>query len=177
MAPLVALLLWVAAVWGQDSGEPPACPSLAPPPARLQVAWVSPVRKQVWGRRSLSVVRVAELRTFVQAQGADRVRTLQALGIIGPRGKLRKRYKITLFDVSAEQLCRPVEHTLEGEDSDGLPACATGRQVGARHVTGCGTTTDTATGSPGLELYQVLWREAARAGFCVMPLERFLEGA
>ncbi len=70
-----------------------------------------------------------------------------------------------------------MEHTLEGEDSDGLPACSTGRALGVRHTSGCGTTTDTARDSSGLDLYQVLWREAARDGFCVMPLERFLDGA
>jgi hypothetical protein len=175
MIALSALLLLASTALAQQAE--PSCHSLAPPPARLQVAWITPVRKRVRGRSSLEVVRVAELRTFVQAEGADLPRTLQALGIIGPRGRVHKRYKVTLFDVSAEQLCRPVEHTVEGEDSDGLPACAGGRAVGVRHATGCGTTTDTTRDAPGLDLYQVLWREAAREGFCVMPLERFLEGA
>jgi hypothetical protein len=176
MGSVVALLL-LGATFAQEHEAVPACPELAPPPAHLQVAWVSPVRKRVRGRTTLSVVRVAELRTFIQADGADLPRALQVMGVIGSRGKVRRRYKITLFDVSAEQLCRPVEHTLEGEDSDGLPACGGGRQEGLRHATGCGTTTDTATGGAGLDVYRVFWREAARSGFCVMPLERFLEGA
>ncbi len=177
MGSLLAALLWVAVAAGQGDDASLVCASQAPPPDRLQVAWISPVRKRVWGRTSLSVVRVAELRTFVQAQGADQARALQALGLIGRRGRVRKLYKVTLFDVSADQLCRPVEHTPEGEDSDGLPACAGGRQVGARRATGCGTTLDTATDAQGLDLYRIPWREAARAGFCVMPLERFLAGS
>jgi hypothetical protein len=177
MLTLPALLLLVTTAVAQEPSAELSCPSLGPPPERLQVAWISPVRKRVWGRTTLAVVRVGQLRTFVQAQGADLPRTLQALGIVGPRGRVHKRYKITLFDVGAEQLCRPVEHTPEGEESDGLPACAGGRSVGVRRTTGCGTTTDTATDGPGLDLYELPWREAARNGFCVMPLERFLEGA
>jgi hypothetical protein len=176
--PLIpALLLWISTAAAQSLGEAPGCPEQAPPPAHLQVAWVSPVRARVRGHSSLSVVRTGDLRTFVQAQGADQARTLQALGLVGPRGKVRKRYKITVFDVSANQLCRPVEHTPEGEDSDGLPACPGGRQRSLRFESGCGSTWDTATQGEGLDLYRVLWREAARGGFCVMPLERFLEGA
>lgn len=174
---LAPLLLWGALAGAQELGAAPACAALAPPPDRLQVAWISPVRARVRGRTSLSVVRTSELRTFVQAQGADLPRTLQAMGIVGPRGKVHRSYKITLFDVTADQLCRPVEHTLEGEDAYGLPACGGGRQRGVRFETGCGVTHDTATDAGGLDLYQVLWREAARSGFCVMPLERFLDGA
>jgi hypothetical protein len=79
--------------------------------------------------------------------------------------------------VSAQQLCRPVEHTPEGEEADGLPACPDGRSSGIRRDTGCGTSLDTALGVPGLQIYQLQWREAARNGFCVLPLERFLAGA
>jgi len=177
--PLGVALLWagVSVVGAEQLGDAPACPELQSPPEHLQVAWVTPVRKRARGRSSLSVVRVSELRTWVQAAGADQARTLQALGIVGPRGKVRKRYKITLFDVSADLLCRPVEHTPEGEDAYGLPACPGGRQLGVRWETGCGSSVDTTTDEPGFDLYRVLWRDAARAGFCVMPLERFLEGA
>ncbi len=178
MAWLQALLFWgVGAVWASGPDPDAPCATLAPPPARLQVAWISPVRQRVRGRSVLSVVRVADLRTFVQAEGADQQRTLQALGLVGPRGKVRKRYKVTMFDVDADWLCRPVEHTPEGEDSDGLPACAPSRARGAKHVSGCGTSWDTATDAPGLILYRLTWRDAARDGFCVMPLERFLVGA
>jgi hypothetical protein len=176
MGWLVALLLGAAGALAQEPSSA-SCPCLEPPPAGLQIAWISPVRQRVRGGATLSVVRVAELRSFVQLHGADLPRTLQGLGVVGPRGKVRKRYKITLFDVSAEQLCRPVEHTLEGEDSDGHPACSGGRQHGVRFDSGCGTTTDTATDGRGLDLYRIPWREAARGGFCVMPLERFLAGA
>ncbi len=178
MAFVWALLLWGVATCladGPDVDVP--CAALPPPPAQLQVAWISPVRQRAWGHTALSVVRVAELRTLVQAEGADVARTLQALGLVGSRGKVRKRYKITMFDVNAEQVCRPVEHTPEGDDSDGLPACPGGRQKGVRWVSGCGTTWDTARDAPGLVLFRVSWREAARSGFCVMPLERFVAGA
>lgn len=176
LGSLCALLLALGAARAQDAEEAP-CPNLAPPPDTLQVAWVSPVRRHVRGHTALSVVRVADLRRMIQAQGPDPTRTLQSLGLLGPRAQVRRRWKVTLFDVQASQLCRPVEGVVEGEDADGLPACGGGRTSGAKRVTGCGQTLDTATKLPGLDQFQITWREASRQGFCVMPLERFLGGA
>ena len=48
---------------------------------------------------------------------------------------------------------------------------------GAGHgFTGCGYSRDTGSGSRGLDVLRVRWEDAAREGFCVMPLDRFLEG-
>jgi len=171
---LAALLLGVGVARAE---EPAPCPSLTAPPGDVQVAWVSPVRRHVRGRTVLSVVRVADLRAMIRSQGPDEPRTLQSLGLLGPRGRTHRRWKVTIFDVQALDLCRPVEGVPEGEDADGLPACAGGRQTGASKVTGCGQTLDRATGEPGLDLFRIAWRDAARQGFCVMPLERFLGGA
>lgn len=176
MAVVGVLLLVLGLARAQDT-EGAACPDLAAPPEGLQVTWISPVRRHVRARTSLSVVRVANLRSLIDAQGPDPTRTLQALGLLGPRAEVRRRWKVTLFDVQADQLCRPVEGVPEGEYADGLPACGGGRATGARRVTGCGQTLDRATGEPGLDQFQITWREASRQGFCVMPLERFLGGA
>ncbi len=178
LAVLLALLGWWAPLRAAEPDDGlTSCPELAAIPEDLQVAWVSPVRRRVRGRSSLSVVRVADLRVYVQREQPDAARLLQTLGLVGSRGRVHRRYKLTLFDVSAEQLCRPVEHTAEGELADGLPACPAGQQEGARRVSGCGFTWDSAADARGLDLFRISWREAARNGFCVMPLERFLSGA
>ena len=168
-------LLWALLAWGPARADD-ACQELSTPPDSLQVAWVSRTRKRVRARSTLSVLRVADLRAFIQ-QGADATRVLQAIGLEGRRGSPRHGYKITLFDVQADWLCRPVEYALEGEQVAGLPACPQGRQVGTRRETGCGYTRDRAKGERGLDVYRILWRDAARAGFCVLPLGRFVEGA
>ena len=162
MALLWALLLGGVGLARADGPDPDApCASLAPPPAQLQVAWVSPVRQRARGGAALSVVRVADLRTFVQAQGADQARTLQALGLVGSRGKVRKRYKVTLFDVSADQLCRPVEHTPEGDDADGFNGLADSVFV---DDVGDGMVID-AGGSGGRNVYLI---RAALDGVCAL---------
>jgi hypothetical protein len=176
MALFCALLLALGLAHAQES-EGAVCPDLAAPPDDLQVAWVSPVRRRVRAHSALAVVRVADLRALIRAQGPDPTRTLQTLGLRGPHAEVRRRWKVTIFDVEVGQLCRPVEDVPEGEDADGLPACGGGRATGARRVTGCGQTLDRATGLPGLDQFQITWREASRQGFCVMPLERFLGGA
>jgi hypothetical protein len=87
------------------------------------------------------------------------------------------RWKVTVFDVRTALLCRPVEYATEVQTVDGVAACPSTRQTGVRHDTGCGTTLDTASGDPGLDLFRIRWRDAAVQGFCVMPLDRFLSGA
>lgn len=172
---LVTLLAAVGLAAAQDG-----CTDRAPLPPAVQVAWVSPVRKRVRAGTSLSVVRVAELRSWIQQEDADPVRVLQHLGLVGRKGPgwfTPRRWKVTIFDVRTDALCRPVEFALEGELVDGLPACARGGETGIRFSTGCGTTLDTVVGDDGPDRYQVPWRDAATNGFCVMPLERFVAGA
>lgn len=157
-----------------------ACEAAADVPDAVQVAWVSPMNKKARGGTALEVVRVKDLRAWVRAQGADEARLLQGLGL-APRGggaPVDWEWKITIFDVRAEWMCRPVEGAPGGEDMGGVPACEepdAGRIRAHRHgYTGCGYTLDTAASTRGLDVYRISWESASSQGFCVMPLSRFL---
>ena len=157
-----------------------SCQALDEPPRAFQVAWISPVRKRVGGRRTLEVVRVSDLRVLARQYGSSSTRVLQALGLVGKRGGwlfTPDRWKITVFDVESSSLCRPVSGHQEGDLLSGIPVCAASQIKGDRFFTGCGYTEDTVSGGRGLDTYRIRWRDAARAGFCVMPWERFLGGA
>ncbi|MGB0638714.1 MAG: hypothetical protein ACPGTU_05245, partial [Myxococcota bacterium] len=43
--------------------------------------------------------------------------------------------------------------------------------------TGCGYIEDTQTKDRSLDVFRVKWSDASSSGFCVMPLDRFLDGA
>lgn len=171
--------LVVAAAWAVESGE--SCPVLSALPANTQVAWVSPVRKRVGLNSRISVVRTAELRALAKTRGGDPAEVLQALGLVGRRGVVRRDYKVVVFDVRAEWLCRPIEGE-EGTVEAGLARCPTGwqdRPMGTRGAawSGCGYLLDTETGVRTLDVFAVSWELASSQGFCVLPLERFLAEA
>jgi hypothetical protein len=90
-------------------------------------------------------------------------------------------YKVTLFDVKKEWLCRPVEDRTEGEDLSGVPACEASQQRRSRPAkegfTGCGYTLDTGASARGLDVFRIEWGAASAWGFCTLPLDRFLKGA
>lgn len=179
-------MLWMLMLAGAAlADEPPECESLVAVPGSFQVAWISPVRKGARSSTQLQVVRVGDLRSWVNQYGADQTRLLQGMGYVGPAGGRRvwagraeKDWKITIFDVQAEQICRPVEGVMAGADLMGAPVCGEEllRTVG-RHESTCGYTLDRADDSRGLDTFRVSWEQAAAQGFCVFPLERFLEGA
>ncbi len=167
--------------------EPVECAAVAPVPDTLQVAWVSPLRATVGARTALQVVRVADLRKLVEARKRDPALVLQALGLVGKRGPGKRTWKVTVFDVKSTWLCRPFEQGESGAgpgDSviEGVATCpsdqqAPGRQTLPRSYSGCGYLLDTATGARTLDVFRVDWAAAITWGFCVLPLERFLEGA
>lgn len=147
----------------------------------VQVAWVSPVPKQVGASAMLTVVRTADLRTLVVERGRDPTRSLQLLGLLAPRQEIRQDYKITLFDVKAEWLCRPMAGE-EGTVVAGLRICDENQQdrgwgIHPKVWTDCGYLVDMMSGVRTLDVYRIAWEEAVTWGFCVMPLSRFLEGA
>jgi hypothetical protein len=151
-------------------------------PQAVQVAWVSPVRKRVGLRGYIEVVRVADLRAFVGEQGRDPVRALQAIGAVGRKGHRglfprARRYKVTFFDIDSPWLCRSLAGQDPGTTVAGLVVCPKGQLRGGRFYTGCGYARDSKTDGRGLDVYRIRWRDAVRRGFCVMPLDRFLEGA
>ena len=160
-----------------------ACEPLADAPESFQVAWVSPISRSVRARAWLEVVRVTDLRAWIHERGTDPVRLLQGLGMVGrkPKARAHKPYKVTLFDVKRDWLCRPVSDKEPGTDVSGVAVCEAPQHKGlCRHkkgYTGCGYTLDTESSIRGLDVFRVRWEVASALGFCVMPLERFLSGA
>ena len=159
------------------AAEPISCNevSLPSPEQALSVAWVSPVGQAVKRNARVQVVSTADLRSFLVTRGDGTVgRMLRVLGMRKRDGDPNKRYKVTVFDVSSAELCRP----LDSEDGGALAGVRTciKTQLGG-HTNGCGTTNDHQTGDPGLVLYQGSWADLARNGFCVLPAERFVSAA
>jgi len=157
----------------------PGCEEVAAVDEALQVAWISPVRKRARAGADLEVVRVGDLRAWIRQEGADQTRLLQALGVVGAKGggKASREYKVTIFDVEASGICRPVLGAAAGEVIAGVAAC--GEEMGRlpARETGCGYSFDKLTEDRGLDTFRITWRDASAQGFCVFPLERFLEGA
>jgi hypothetical protein len=181
--------MWFAAIFAFFAGfhstpaHAQACQDLTEVPEGVQVAWISPIGKRVSGGKTIEVVRVADLRRWVRDNGADPGRVAQGLGIAPRRGGRRTEvdYKIVIFDVKAEWICRPVLDVAPGTDLLGVAACDDaegGPLSGRRHGwTGCGYTLDTGASTRGLDVFRVQWRDAATWGFCTMPLDRFISGA
>ena len=163
----------------------PACGELSAPPESVQVAWVSNLPKRVKASTWLEVVRLSELRSWLDATGIDSsegaLRLLQGLGMMGRKAEDANAAKITIFDIKREWLCRPVLDAVPGAELAGVAACDTpqqGRLAGhGKGFTGCGYTLDTGASTRGLEVYRITWEAASAWGFCTMPLQRFLDGS
>ena len=140
----------------------------------LSVAWVSPLRKTVRGRTWLTLVPTSELRSWAQREGQGSVgRMLQHLGMRKRSKEPRRRYKVVVFDVRAENLCRPLGDREGGVASGGLGSCVeSGTRLKEDHD-GCGRLVDTSTGATTAVL-RARWDDVVRNGFCVLPAERFL---
>ena len=159
--------------------DAPACAEVAPVPDQLQVAWVSRLPARASAHQRLQVVRVADLRKLSEQRGRDPTAVLQALGLAGR--KAHGRWKVILFDVKKDWLCRPAVGD-PANDLVGLDLCEEkwqkpGPGTRARSFSGCGYLEDTQTGQRTLDVYRVEWGTAVTWGFCVLPLERFLGGA
>ncbi len=162
--------MWlVGAALAASDGPSCSVEGLVTPPADVQVAWVSPVRKRVGTNRDVTVVRVEHLRDFVRAEKADQTRVLQGLGMVGKRAGWRSRrlYKVVIFEVRAEELCRPIDGIEPGAVIGGAGVCDRSK--------GCGRSEDKLVGEEGLEVYEIPWRDAARSGFCVVPMEVYVQ--
>lgn len=148
------------------------CPTVAAVPDSVQVAWLSPVARRVGAHAPLDVVQAADLQKLIQAKNRDATAVLRALGMVGPREE-PDQWKVVVFDVKREWLCRPSEG-----DTTGVPRCEdTSRErIHRKAWTGCGFVQDVVTGERTLDIYRIDWSTAATQGFCVLPLGRFLEG-
>lgn len=163
---MIALVL-AGAAWAQ------ACAPVDPVPDTLQVAWVSKAGDRVGAHGEMNVVRSVALQELVAARGRDATAVLRALGLLGPRREATAGYKVVLFDVPREALCRPTEG-----DTVGVPRCEDAGRLGVhpKAWTGCGYLQDVATGERTLDVFRVDWSEASAQGFCLLPLPRFLAG-
>ncbi len=181
---VAALLVGLVLATPARAAEPtdaPGCAAVSELPDTLQVAWVSRLGATAGARTALQVVRVADLRRLVEESGRDPTRVLRALGLVGKRGTAKGTWKVTVFDVKREWLCRPVEGP-EDATIAGVAACPTQLQrrifgTKARSWSGCGYLLDAATGARTLDVFRIEWQDAVAWGFCVLPLRRFLEGA
>jgi hypothetical protein len=161
-----------------------SCAEVGTLPESLQVAWISPAAKTVGMNGWFEAVRVADLRAWVRDHGKDKVRLLRGVGMVGGRGgkwAAKKPYKVTIFDVKREWLCRPIEDKDPGTIQAGVTTCEAGQQRGLwghkKGYTGCGYIEDTQTSERSLDVVRLRWADASSWGFCVLPLDRFLEGA
>ena len=170
----------VLALWGAIASPGLAqdiCPTLdSIPKARLSVAWVSPLGVKAGPRRWIPVVQTAQLRDAISTDDADLARMLQLLGERRRSTRPKRRYKVVVFEVAPEYLCRPLVDTEAGMVVDGQPSCPPRFGKTSRRYSGCGFTTDLSDDSRGLDLYRVQWRDVAQSGFCVLPAERFVQG-
>ena len=170
--------LFLTAMAGAQTSS---CDELGDVGSQTHVAWVSPLRQTVRGNQWIEVVRVADLREWIADNDPEAVRVLQALGMKGRRARSVdvSNYKITVFDVAADWMCRPIEGGTPGEPIEGVSQCEARQQrpLGGhrRGYTGCGYSLDTGASLRGLDVYRIRWSEAATQGFCVMPMSRFLD--
>ena len=161
-----------------------ACEPLNPVGSSLQIAWISPVQEQVRAKQSIEVISYAALKHWMSEEEPDAKSLLHQMGMISKRSKREidpADYKIVIFDIESERLCRPVDREEAGTMSKGVAVCEIKQSRSARMhsrygFTGCGYTQNTETMSRGFDVYRVSWGDAATWGFCVMPLERFLNG-
>ena len=173
---------WLMALMGLAHGQ--TCGAVQAIPESIQVAWVSPVGARVGMNGWVETVRVADLRSWVRQNGTDQVRLLKGLGMVRAKGgkwAAKRSYKITIFDVKREWLCRPIEGAEPGTLERDVSVCEEKQHKGLwghkRGYTGCGYIEDTLAGTRSLDAYRIRWGDASRWGFCVLPLERFLDGA
>lgn len=171
---LLALWLALGAAWGAD--DPEACTAELPaPPEALSVAWVSPLGQRVGRNGWLTLVPTTELKAFAQGEGRGSVgRLLQYIGRRKRSKEPKRPWKVVVFDVRAEQLCRPLLDREGGLEAFGMVSCPERVARFREDGDGCGTLTDLADGGEGPRAYRARWRDVVRNGFCVLPAERFV---
>ena len=146
----------------------------APPPDHVSVAWVAPVGDDVWFNGQIDVVRTTDLAEFLGREESPNVgRMLQLLGLKKSNKDPWRRYMVTIFDVPAYTLCRPVVSDEQGTIG-GLITCEKPGRTSKRKMP-CGYAVDRATGSRTVDRYRIRWNDAAKNGFCVLPATRYLE--
>lgn len=144
---------------------------------RLSVAWVSPAGRQVWHHTSLEVVPTTELQAWLKEHGPTVPRMLQGLGLRRSHKQPVRRWKVTIFEVDADTLCRPLAGYEAGEIVAGHPVCKREDRGVRGDLEGCGVTLDAHAQQAAMSMFTIKWRDAAAAGFCVLPADRFVRGS
>ena len=161
-----------------------ACEDLNTIPKSLQIAWISPVKDQVWLEENIEVIRLQDLQVWLHKEDANAKELLHQMGMLSKRSRREidpTDYKITIFDVEQEWLCRPITEEPEGSIVQGVTVCEAKESKPSKHYTrygftGCGYSFNTQREDRGFDVYRINWSDAATWGFCVMPLDRFLSG-
>ena len=162
------------------------CTELEPLPDAIQVAWVSPVRQRVTGNEMIEVVHLQTLQEWLETESSDPKALLHQMGMLNQRSKKSidpSNYKITIFDVNTSSLCRPIEQSEDNFQNviNEVSSCSIKKSGSIRSsrfgYTGCGYSLNTSSQTPGFDVYRISWENASTFGFCVFPLDRFLQGA
>lgn len=163
----------------------PTCGEMTEPPEVFQVAWITPINERAWPSEHIEVVRFVDFRLWARDEAPDTKTVLHAMGMLSERTRREVEandFKITIFDVKRDWLCRPIKSFDEGALVEGIPICHTREQRQASWsrrfgFTGCGTISNTEPQASSFEVYRIPWNEAITWGFTTMPLDRFLDGA
>jgi hypothetical protein len=161
-----------------------ACEDLASLPETVQVVWISPAREQVRLHEDIEVIRLQDLRVWLEEEDASAKELLHQMGMLSKRSWREidpSDYKITIFDINRNWLCRPMTDEIEGTIIEDIPVCQAKQSKPTNYYTrygftGCGYSFNTLTAERGFDVYRIDWSDAATWGFCVMPLDRFLSG-
>lgn len=138
----------------------------------LSVVWVAPRSRRVRNRSWLTVVPTLDVMDFAREEEPSVGRLLEFLGMRrAGRREPRRPYKVLVFDVASDFLCRPVD-TLEGRVG-GVDVCEV-QSRHFKHTDGCGFIDDRANRGGGPPAFRARWADLVQAGFCLLPAERFL---
>ena len=143
----------------------------------MSVAWVSTAGDDVGSNSWIYVLPTRDLAQWAVKSKPTIGEFLYQLGLRRRPKPTDTRYKVTIFEVSAEELCRPIDGADPSEIINGVYPCTNGRGRPTRENSGCGTTPTRKNGEPSFDLYRVQWRDAAARGFCVLPAQRFVDEA
>ncbi|MFK7928497.1 MAG: hypothetical protein AB8H79_09920 [Myxococcota bacterium] len=172
-------MIWLLA--SLSFAEPPTCSTadleaLPKPADTMAVAWVAP-----WSRRPsgwLKVVPTVELSGWLAAQDPPWTgRTLQRLGLRRRGTDPKRRWQVRVYEVDRDQLCRPIATVEQDVIVAGLPACPARISGEGRKTAGCGHTLDRKTGEEGPTLFALKVGDVRDRGYCVVPLDRYIEQA
>lgn len=172
-------MIWLLA--GLALAEPATCSTadleaLPVPSEKMALAWVAPWRRRPSGW--LTVVPAFELSTWLGQQDPTWTgRTLQWLGKRRRNTDPKRRYQVRIFEAEPSELCRPIA-TVDAETIvAGVPVCPARLSRSHGQTDGCGQCTDRKTGEPTATRYGLKVAEVKQRGFCVVPLDRYIEQA